>query len=104
MNQPDQTQRLLAAARRLWPGLVLYITYEPGQLGPRWEYRAGRHWLVLRGNEEEDLWAGIGAALVAHHGNYLGKGPCTRLPEHLEDTLATLCRRLHTELQQEGAP
>ena len=50
-DNPPAIERVLAAARRLYPTHALYLTFEPGSDGPLWEFHPLKRWLVLRTEE-----------------------------------------------------
>jgi len=76
------------AARRLNSRFVLHLSFRPAEPGPAWQYHAHKHHMILRTDDPQAALAGVGLALVAQSGGWLGKGITTSetpLSAELED-------------------
>jgi hypothetical protein len=96
-DNPPAVERVLAAARRLYPTHALYLTFAPRGDGPAWEFHPMKRWLVLRTAEPERILEAVACSLLARHA-WLGKGPATSVPAHLHQRFLSALGALRAAL------
>jgi hypothetical protein len=79
---PRAVEPVLIAARRIYPQHSLFVTFEPDEEGPAWEFHPFKRWLVLRTDDPDALIEAVACSLLARTA-WLGKGAVTTVPEHL---------------------
>jgi hypothetical protein len=97
-DNPPAVERVLAAARRLYPTHALYLTFSPGSDGPAWEFHPLKRWLVLRTEEPELILEAVSCSLLARHA-WLGEGPSTLVPAHLHQRYLSALGALRAALK-----
>jgi len=76
-------ENVLAAARYLHPDHGLFVTVEPEDDGPAWEFHPYKRWLVVRTEDQERVLEAVACSLLARTA-WLGQGTVTVVPGHLE--------------------
>ncbi len=76
-------QRILDVVQREFRLFGWAVTVQPRDPGPAWTLHPHRRLLTVRGENPESLLQGLVLALLARSA-WLGKGPCSDVPEHLE--------------------
>jgi hypothetical protein len=98
---PRSVEPVLIAARRIYPQHSLFVTFEPDEEGPAWEFHPFKRWLVLRTDDPDALIEAVACSLLARTA-WLGKGTVTSVPQPLRELLRQKLNVLRAALQAEG--